>query len=116
MAESVLERWESPAARSFEANEVPASLRSYGFVVRDLDSLALALERAATDLESKVRDVKRIERDVRDWFARQPPTEDGSLQRWETQHWRYRPNHFPDSGDSDWYEVRDYLRSIGFTF
>ena len=107
------ERWRSPAATEFSSGYHRSAQQSVGYVIRDLGDLADMLDRAANDLQEVIGTCKAIERNVVGWFANQPVPEDGSPPVWEQQWWRYRPGRLPTTGDSEWLEVRGYLRGLG---
>ena len=81
--------------------------------IRDLGDLADTLDRAADQLDEKIHQLRRIERNAQAWFASQVPPADGSQPRWVAEWWTYRPGRFPASGDSDWFAVASYLRARG---
>jgi hypothetical protein len=112
-AQVFFQQWKTPAAREFSSGYYQATFQTLNMPIRDFNALAGALERAAAELEAKIAQAARIERNVHSWFASQPDPEDGSPPIWEQQWWRYRPGRLPASKDSEWFTVQRYLRNRG---
>jgi hypothetical protein len=109
----VFERWKSPAADDVRTTLYPLGLNVLGFVVRDFDDLARAMDRLADELADRLSRIHAVEANARAWFAREPPPADGGPPRWEREWWKVRPGRWPPSGDSAWLGAARYLRARG---
>ncbi len=112
-AGAVFNTWRGPAADDVRSTLAPICLNSMLMVTRDLDDLATMLDRAADELGQRLSKIRVIDANARHWFASQQPPPDGTLPRWESEWWKYRPGRFPPSGDSAWLEAGPYLRARG---
>lgn len=112
-AGAVFQTWRGPAADDVRSTLFPICLNVLGMVTRDLDDLALMLERAADELTQRLAKIGSIEANARHWFSSQAPPPPGETHRWEREWWKYRPGRFPASGDSAWLDAGPYLQSRG---
>ena len=105
--------WQSPAARFFISWEAPRCSKKADEVGDDLEALAHSLERLADQMEARIVEIRRIEDRTRQWFGSRAPEPDGREPIWIRDWWRYRPGHLPPRHDTEWFDVRRYLRARG---
>lgn len=103
--------WAGPAGDRYRAamRDRRAELR------REVDRLtrvAGELRRTSSDLDTKIRECRRIETNVRQWFAANRTAPQGQVPRW--QGWRWTPySRFPAPGSPEWLAIRDYFAGKG---
>jgi len=105
--------WRSPVANWYLAHEVPRSLVQITEVIEDFADIIFTLEDLARQLEQRIQEIHQIERQTYSWFSRQPAPADGAPPIWIRDWWRYRPGRLPATSDSEWLDVRPYLRARG---
>jgi hypothetical protein len=76
-----------------------------------LVELAQRLRRTATEYEGRILDCRRIEQNVRAWFAAHAPGP-GQVPIWQGWHWTPY-SRLPAPQSAEWLSVHDYFRMKG---
>lgn len=105
--------WRSPVAIWFLWEEGPRNVDRLTEIIDDFADIVFTLEDLARQLEQRLQQIHHIERQTHAWFARQTAPTDGAEPIWIRDWWRYRPGRLPAPSDSEWLDVRPYLRARG---